>query len=1607
MLRRCEQCVQIKNRELEFTRNPWTCDACLGRGFGAQYPPAPAFGTWPPMAPQTLGTTLPINSFQNGVPAAVSPIVQLPTSTQHSLNGFAAAVPPQVPTPPQPVPQLNGFVPTPVIAQTPAPAAAQPAEAVKTQPVAEVKATSPPKSSFSMGPKAKLVLEDGTELEGFSFGAEHGTAGEVVFNTGMVGYPESLTDPSYRGQILVITYPLVGNYGVPNGDLDEYGLPRRFESDQIHVAGLIIATYSQEHSHWDASRSLGEWLKEHNVPALSGLDTRMLTKKIREKGALLGKIQFPGENIPFVDPNETNLVAEVSCPRVRTFAPLDASKAATAPRILAIDCGMKYNIMRLLVSHDVHLKVVPFDYDIFSEEWDGLFISNGPGDPSMCSVTVANIRKAINLPQPKPIFGICLGNQLLALAAGAKTYKLKYGNRGMNQPCIDLRNGKCSITPQNHGFAVDSTTLPPDWKELFVNANDYTNEGIIHNHKPFFSAQFHPEATAGPNDTEYLLKSFIDTVNGLPTKVHTMRIPPPMTGIRKVLILGSGGLSIGQAGEFDYSGSQAIKAMKEEQIETILINPNIATVQTSKGMADKVYFVPVQVPFVEEVIKRERPEGILLSFGGQTGLNCGLALEREGILSKYNVSVLGTPTRAIEITEDRDLFAQELLSIGEKVAPSEAATNLKDALAAASRIGYPVIVRAAFALGGLGSGFAHDDESMTELCTRSFAICEQVLVEKSLKGWKEIEYEVVRDWKDNCITVCNMENFDPLGIHTGDSIVIAPSQTLTNSEYFLLRRAAIKIIRHLGVVGECNIQYALNPESEEYYVIEVNARLSRSSALASKATGYPLAYVAAKLALLKDLTSLRNSVTKVTTACFEPSLDYCVVKIPCWDLKKFTKVNPEIGSAMKSVGEVMAIGRRFEAALQKAVRMTHPSLQGLMDGKKMFIDLEAEGTEEEKYELFKSAVMKELVKPSDKRVFAVWEAFEMGMTVSDVHNITNIDKWFLQRIHMMHACSVEMRTIKLEDFNLDFLREAKALGFSDTAIARYVGSTEPVVREHRKKMGVLPVVKQIDTLAAEFPAMTNYLYLSYGGTENDVTFDQPGYIVLGCGAYRIGSSVEFDWCAVSCVETLRSEGQKAIVVNYNPETVSTDFDKSDRLYFEELSLERVLDIYEYENPKGIFVSVGGQIPNNLAMPLYARGVRIMGTSPLDIDRAEDRFKFSQLLDVLKVDQPAWKELSSLEEAESFCRKVGYPCLVRPSYVLSGAAMNVVTAEADLKVFLGEAAMVSQEHPVVISKFILGAKEIEFDAVARNGEVINYAISEHVENAGVHSGDATLVLPAQKLYVETLKRVKKAARLIARALNICGPFNIQFMAKGNDILVIECNLRASRTFPFISKTLNIDFITIATKAMIGMTIKPVVMNPYDLEYVAIKAPIFSFTRLMGADPVLGVEMASTGEVACFGEDMYEAYLKAMISTGFKIPKKTIYFSVGPLASKLEIMEAVEIFARLGFTLFGSEGTCEFVRERGIAIQPEPKIVQVLKEKKMDLVINIPSPGDATTEDTQGYLVRRAAVDFGCSLVTNVKCANLLAQSLERVTKEKLLESRPWSEYLQMTHFFDRS
>jgi carbamoyl-phosphate synthase small subunit len=1011
-----------------------------------------------------------------------------------------------------------------------------------------------------------LVLEDGTVFKGYSFGAEKAISGEVVFNTAMVGYPESLTDPSYSGQILSFTYPLIGNYGVPAKENDEHGLLKFFESDKVHVNGVICSDYTSRYSHWAAEKSLGDWLKEEGVPALEGVDTRALTKKIRERGAMLGKIIFD-EDFDISNPFKKNLVAEVSQPVVRHF-----TKPGNKARILALDCGMKNNIIRALVNKGADLKVVPWDYDINAEEWDGLFISNGPGDPSMVGVTVKNIQDAMK--RGKPIFGICLGNQLLALAAGAKTYKLKFGNRGQNQPAMDLTTNRTYITPQNHGFAVDTASLPPDWKPFFINANDFSNEGIMCVSKPFFSVQFHPEAKGGPYDTEFLFDKFIDKVNELRVQDSSSAQLAPKRGVNKVIVLGSGALQIGQAGEFDYSGSQAIKALKEEGVKTVLINPNIATVQTAKGLADRVYFLPVTPKFVEDIIKKEKPDGILLAFGGQTALNCGVALEESGILKKYGVRVLGTPVSSIQATEDRGIFADKLHEINQPIAESVAVDNVEEALKVAKKINYPIIIRAAFALGGLGSGFCNNDQELIELANKALASSPQILVEKSLKGWKEVEYEVVRDAYDNCITVCNMENFDPLGIHTGESIVIAPSQTLTNEEYHKLRMASINTIRHLGIVGECNIQYALDPFSEDYCIIEVNARLSRSSALASKATGYPLAFVAAKIGLGISLPQIHNSITKVTTACFEPSLDYCVVKIPRWDLKKFDKVSPLLGSSMKSVGEVMSIGRTFEEALQKALRMVDTSNSGFetkMDVKKVDI----------------AALETELTKPTPNRVFALNTAIKLGYSTEKLYELTRIDPWFLAKLEKLVRFEGELAKFKLENLSREFLHQVKNAGFSDKQIAKYVGSNELTVREYRKvsedkdllplplflflflgflslssrsfsssssflpkNLGVIPVVKQIDTLAAEFPAQTNYLFVTYGGTENDVTKNSKGVLVLGSGVYRIGSSVEFDYCSVMTARALRAAGKQSILINYNPETVSTDYDESERLYFE-------------------------------------------------------------------------------------------------------------------------------------------------------------------------------------------------------------------------------------------------------------------------------------------------------------------------------------------------------------------------------------------------------------------------------------------------------------------------
>lgn len=1069
--------------------------------------------------------------------------------------------------------------------------------------------------------------------------------------------------------------------------------------------------------------------------------------------------------------------------------------------------------------------------------------------------------------------------------------------------------------------------------------------------------------------------------------------------IKKVLLLGSGALKIGEAGEFDYSGSQALKALKEEGIETVLINPNIATVQTSEGVADHIYFLPVTPYFVERVIEKERPDGIMLAFGGQTALNCGVELYESGVLEKYNLQVLGTPVQAIMDTEDRELFVEKLNEINVKTIKSEACENVEQARKAAAELGYPVILRAAYALGGLGSGFCDNEEELNKLAEKAFSFSPQVLVEKSLKGWKEVEYEVVRDRFDNCITVCNMENFDPLGIHTGESIVIAPSQTLTNAEYHKLRELSIRIVRHVGIVGECNVQYAFDPNSEDYRVIEVNARLSRSSALASKATGYPLAFVAAKLGLGYGLFDLKNSVTKTTSAFFEPALDYVVCKIPRWDLGKFHGVDRELGSSMKSVGEVMAIGRTFEEVIQKGLRMIGQGMHGFVDNKELKIeDVEAA-----------------LKEPTDKRIFVIEKAFNAGYTIDQIHDLTKIDRWFLQKLYKIHQTDKELQACtSINVLGNDLLRKAKVQGFTDFQIARAVGMEQEMdiekailaVRARRKQAGILPVVKQIDTLAAEYPAQTNYLYLTYSGVAHDIHFenDKRSVVVLGSGAYRIGSSVEFDWCGVQALNTIRKEGYRSVMINYNPETVSTDYDMCDRLYFDELTFERVMDILDLECPYGVIVSTGGQIPNNLAMRLDAENINLLGTQAKYIDNAEDREKFSEMLNRIGVDQPEWSALTSMDDIQEFIKRVGFPVLVRPSYVLSGAAMNVCSNQEELERFLKLAANVSKKHPVVVSRFMQHAKEVEMDAVAKDGEIIAYAISEHIEFAGVHSGDATIQFPPQKLYVETARRIKKISKQIAKELHISGPFNIQYLARENDIKVIECNLRASRSFPFVSKVLKINLIELATRIMLGLPVEKPAKSLFDLDYVGVKASQFSFNRLQKADPVLGVDMASTGEVGCLGEDSRSALLKAMLSVGQRIPAKNILLSTGDGKQKAEMLAASAMLRDHGYKLFATPGTSRYLTENGVENTlvhwpseegQQPQALDMLHNKEIDMVVNVPK-NLSTGELTNGYKIRRAAIDLNVPLITNARLASAFIYSF---CTQKLddLEIKCWQEY----------
>ncbi|KAK7507745.1 hypothetical protein BaRGS_00000710 [Batillaria attramentaria] len=1643
-----------------------------------------------------------------------------------------------------------------------------------------------------------LIERNGQSFPGYSFGYEGSSAGEVVFNTGLVGYPEALTDPSYRGQILNLTYPIIGSYGVPNTKaVDEYGLLRYVESDRIHVAGLIVQDYCSQPSHWNSVKTLSEWLQEDQIPALYGIDTRMITKMVRDQGTVLGKIEFDDQPIEFDDPNRRNLMAEISTKEVQWFG------EGSGHRVLVVDCGVKHNMIRNLVKRGLEVKLVPWDYDFTQEEYDGLFISNGPGDPSLAQITVNHIRQVIEN-RDEPVFGICMGNQLTALAAGARSYKLPLGNRGHNQPVLNTENGQAFITSQNHGYAIDNNSLPPDWKVLFVNANDNTNEGIMHKKKPIFTAQFHPEAWGGPTDTQFLFDYFRDLITSKSSSVSEVirsRVPNIRHAkVSKVLVLGSGGLSIGQAGEFDYSGSQAIKALKEENIKVVLMNPNIASVQTNargEKQADTVYFLPINTEFVTDVIEREKPDGILLSMGGQTALNCGLQLYKEGVLQIHGVRVLGTPISSVEATEDRQIFADRLKEIEEKLAPSIAVESTPAALDAASQIGFPVMVRAAFTLGGLGSGVAHNEEELIAIANKAFSVTNQILVEKSLLGWKEVEYEVVRDAYNNCITV----------------------------------------VRHFGIVGECNIQYALHPQSLDYCIIEINARLSRSSALASKATGYPLAFIAAKLALGFALPELQNSTTKMTTACFEPSLDYIVTKIPRWDLDRFQNMPKDIGSAMKSV---MAIGRTFEESLQKALRMTHPSVSGftptLPAGKEYPDDFD---------------INSNLRVPNNTRIHTIAKALHAGYTVEDIWQLTQIDRWFLHKLKTLVSIEQSLRHLSREQVDAEAMQLVKQFGFSDQQIGSALSMPLADVRELRLNMGITPWVKQIDTMAAEYPARTNYLYCSYNAMEHDVKFDDYGVLVMGCGPYHIGSSVEFDWCAVSCIRTLKDIGKKTLVINHNPETVSTDFDECNRLYFEELSLERVLDIQQVEHCEGTIVSVGGQIPNNLALPLHKAGVPILGTSPVQIDNAENRAVFSAICDQLGIKQPEWRAVSTMtsredyrtklqvdftspssgiltpwrfdnkeiypcemnasyelsvngshvvmvsfpyfhmrhapysslcpecvqvylknendsmslvikaccsaviparvfnssllvsfssfgcnlntekgfqmmfsfhpanqtphelgnkfdcsgpnynsfrqhldcnlelecqrgedehadcpysspacnqsiafktkcyqfyvadrplswheaqaecenkggnlammktdgewkafqklfefgkkydsawiglytgnkpttnDEALDFASSVGYPCLLRPSYILSGSAMNVAWSPEELCGYLQQATQVSSDYPVVITKFYTGAREVEMDAVARQGEVICHAMCEHVENAGVHSGDATLMLPTQTITEEALNTIKEATRKIASKFEITGPFNIQFLVKDSDVRVIELNLRASRSCPFVSKTIGTDFIAMATRVMLDLPVNtdklPTLSNPRNpTNYVGIKAPMFSWPRLRDADPVLKCEMASTGEVACFGRTKYTAFLKAMMSAGFRPPRPGGNIMVGVESSLLpHFLPLAKRLHTLGYNIFATEKTAEYLNKHYIQASTvswpliedggdHPKATKMIEDHVMDLVINLPNQKTRYIRDN--YLIRRAAIDSAVPLITNFEVVKLFVEALD--------------------------
>ena len=1446
--------------------------------------------------------------------------------------------------------------------------------------------------------KISLHLNTGHKFVGKSFGKDitnEDEYGEIVFQTGMVGYPESLTDPSYLNQILVLTYPLIGNYGIGDPKYDEYGIDKIFESNDIHIKALVVGEYNPKHSHWRGNKSLGEWLREKGIIGISGVDTREIVKNIRENQDTIGRISH---NIVLSNNLENNIsmydiIKKINHKDVSLKINLYGKKTTNEKmiinanpdllNILVIDCGIKNSQLRGLLKFNVQLTIVDTEYyflkEVLDSKYDGIFISNGPGNPESSIKIVEQLKEIFKMESDKiiPIFGICYGHQLIGLASGCSIGKMKYGNRGHNIPCNLIGTQKCYITSQNHGYEVllPKNNMISKWKGLFVNSNDGSNEGLIHEDKPLFSVQFHPEARAGPNDTVFLFQIFIDRCRdsfNIQDRIYNMvvesfadsinYVKSIKNKIKKILILGSGGLSIGQAGEFDYSGSQAIKAFKEENIEVILVNPNIATIQTSKGLADKIYYLPVTPEYVKQVIDKENPDGISLSFGGQTALNCGIKLYEKGHLE--NIKILGSSLETVVDAEDRERFKNILEEIGEYTAPSKIIDSQEAALEFSKEIGFPLLIRSSFALGGLGSGFANNEYEMRDILNVAFKKGSHVIIDKSLKGWKELEYEIVRDAYDNCISVCNMENIDPLGIHTGESIVIAPSQTLSDKEYNCLRSVAFKVIRRLGIIGECNIQYALDPESSKYYIIEVNPRLSRSSALASKATGYPLAYIAAKLSLGYSLLEITNSITRLT-ACYEPSLDYCVVKVPRWDLRKFPMVDDKLGSSMKSVGEVMSISRSFEEAFQKALRMANENILGFYG-----TDVTWQSSEDE------------LRNPNHDRMSKIANSFYSGQYgVDEMFQLTKIDKWYLKKMWKIIEMQKELEKIDINtEIDRKLLYRAKRIGFSDYQISKMIKKTEIYVRDLREKNAIRPVVKQLDTVAAEYPCFTNYLYLTYNGDYHDISFEEKTVIVLGSGVYRIGSSVEFDWCAVNCVRELRKQGYKTVMVNYNPETVSTDYDEVDRLYFDEITFESVMDIYGYENCQGVILSMGGQIANNIAMSLHRNEVRILGTNPENIDKAENRFKFSRMLDQIGIDQPEWRELTDLNSTQSFSKEVGYPCLIRPSYVLSGAMMCVIYSQEEMDEYL-ENVIISNDYPVVISKFITGAKEIEVDAIADNGVLKLWAISEHVEDAGVHSGDATLVLPAKNINETTRSLILKNTQKIAKKLEIDGPFNIQYIAKNNELKVIECNLRVSRSFPFVSKVKDINFIRIATKIMIGVKYN---VEGVEEKYTGVKVPQFSFNRLANADNRLGVEMLSTGEVACFGTNYQEAYLKALIATGFKVINKCkVLVSIGSDTDKIELNDSIKLLSETGYTLFGTIGTAEYYSSLGINVCPQDNdtIYSNIKEGFYGLVINISIPNKIRKkEKTNGYFIRRLSIDYGISIIINIKCAKLYIESV---------------------------